>query len=87
MADYDIVITFGPLCRVGGIHAMATVDVNNGQKIFTVPVTTNDLIDPLNDDFTAEDITRLLLRNFIKENGLTTMAQIKNAVEAHVFKL
>jgi fibronectin type 3 domain-containing protein len=64
-------------------HYYLTATVN-GTRTFDFTITKADLalkkMEP-------EEILYILLRNFIKESGLTNWTQIKTALEAHRFKL
>ena len=79
----NITLKIISVCSSGGhIQVEITVD---GVKRGEVTVLRSQLVNPLI-DVEIEDALAIILRNHIKEAGLTTAAQIKSYVEGHTFK-
>lgn len=78
----DITVKINGMCPAQN-HIFMTVTVN-GSKTFNLSLTKADFSTL---DIAPEDAIALLLRNFVKESGLTNWSQIKSAIEGHTFKL
>jgi hypothetical protein len=79
----DVTLKIISVCSSGGhIQVQITVD---GVKKKEVTIMRSQLINPLN-DVDIEDALAIILRNHIKEAGLTTAASIKTYIEGHIFK-
>jgi hypothetical protein len=70
-------------CASGG-HITVEATIDGGAKK-TMTIMRSQLVNPLA-DVEVEDALAIILRNHIKEQGLSTPLQIKNYVEGHTFK-
>lgn len=69
-----------------GNHIRMTVTAARGGNTRTFPLTLTRGELTL-DDLEPEQIAAVLLKNFVKESGLQWGAQLRNAIEAKVWKL
>jgi hypothetical protein len=79
MANFTVRIL--SVCASGG-HIQ--VEVTMGVQVRTLTIMRSQLVDPLTDVEVA-DALAIILRNHVKEQGLTTPVAIKNYVEGHTF--
>ena len=77
----DVTVKINGFCASGG-HINLTAIVGGKNRDFTL---NKSDFQPEPEDYETELI--IILRNFVKESGLTNWTQIKTAVEGKVFKL
>jgi len=77
----DVTVKINGFCASGG-HINLTATVGGKSRDFTLNKSDFQL-EP--EDY--ETALIIILRNFVKESGLTNWTQIKTAVEGKVFKL
>lgn len=73
-------------CAAGNhvdVRATVTLDAG-GTRTFRFTLNKDDIAAPAS--LEPEDIAYVLIRNFIKESGLTSWTTIKTQVEAHTFR-
>ena len=77
----DVTVKINGFCASGG-HINLAATVSGKSRDFTL--TKSDFqLEP--EDYEAALV--IILRNFVKESGLTNWAQIKTSIEGRVFKL
>ena len=77
----DVTIKINGFCASGG-HINLTATVGSKSRDFTL-IKSDFQIEPED----HETALVIVLRNFVKESGLTNWMQIKTAIEGKVFKL
>ncbi len=78
----NLTIKINSVCSAGN-HISITVTKNGTVSKDFMLMKSDFTFEP--DDY--EDVLAILIRSFVKDSGLTNMAQIKTAIEGKVFKL